>query len=333
MHQSTKRGIPTISALWSNGPNTSTSRPLQCAAVIVYDVACFHPLQAWQCTDGSIVFQDNLRKNDVSHRLQLPCGQCTGCRIDRSKAWALRCMQELRAHDKSCFLTLTYDQDHLPDNGSLDHSHFQKFFKRLRQHVSPLKPRYFMCGEYGSLRGRPHFHAIVFGIDFDDKTVWRKSGSGLVLYRSPSLEQLWPFGHSSIGDVTWESAAYVARYCMKKTTGAMASFVYTDSETGEIFKPEYARMSLKPGIGASFYENYTSDIYPHDRIIYKGAKHPVPRYYDKMHEKRSPDDMEAIKFERQLDALTRTHDNTPERLQVREKVLQASLSSLKRSIK
>lgn len=253
-----------------------------------------------------------------------------GCRVDRSREWALRCMHELRSHKQSCFVTLTYDEEHLPESGSLNYEHFQLFMRYLRR-IHPV--RFFMCGEYGSLRGRPHYHAILFGYDFPDKRLW-KTKSDTKLYRSATLERLWPHGHSSIGDVTYESAAYVARYCLKKTTGAFAEFVYTDPETGEIFTPEFARMSLKPGIGRTWLDTHgATDVFPHDNIIYKGSKYSVPRYYDKLWEQRSPDDFESIKFQRELDALTRTHESTPERLKVREEVFLANLKKLSRKLK
>jgi len=161
-----------------------------------------------------------------------------------------------------------------------------------------------------------------------------KGRPGAELYRSPTLERLWTYGHSSIGELTYESAAYVARYCLKKTTGAFAKFVYTDPETGEMFTPEFARMSLKPGIGRVWFDEYAdTDIFPHDNIIYKGSKNPVPRFYDKLWEKRSPDDFESVKFQRLLDAMTRTHESTPERLAVREEVFTANLKKLTRTFK
>jgi len=239
-------------------------------------------------------------------------------------------MHELRGHEQSCFVTLTYDQEHLPESGSLNYAHFQRFMRYLRR-IHPV--RFFMCGEYGSLRGRPHYHALLFGYDFPDKRIW-KGKQGAELYRSPILERLWPYGHSSIGELTYESAAYVARYCLKKTTGAFAKFVYTDPDTGEIFTPEFARMSLKPGIGRVWFDEFAdTDIFPHDNIIYKGSKNPVPRFYDKLWEKRSPDDFESVKFQRLLDAMTRTHESTPERLAVREEVFTANLKKLTRNFK
>ena len=95
-------------------------------------VPCFHPLDAWQCSNGDVVFTDNLARNDVIRRLSLPCGRCVGCRLERSRQWAVRCMHEASMHMFNSFVTLTYD-DHLPEYNSLNYKHFQDFMKRLRK--------------------------------------------------------------------------------------------------------------------------------------------------------------------------------------------------------
>ncbi|MEY3590878.1 MAG: hypothetical protein RLZZ466_1399, partial [Bacteroidota bacterium] len=203
---------------------------------------CYHPLTAFQCADGSIVFHERRWHNTVKN-LSLPCGQCIGCRLERSRQWAMRCMHEAQLHENNCFITLTYDNTHLPSDGSLHYKDFQLFIKRLRKKFGIYRIRYYMAGEYGENFGRPHFHACIFGHDFHDKKLWRRSTSGSMLYRSQDLELLWPLGYSSIGDVNFESAAYVARYIMKKVTGhnSKQHYTQTDSETGEITtrKPEF----------------------------------------------------------------------------------------------
>ena len=174
-------------------------------------MSCVHPLSAYQCTDGSIVF-DERRKHDISRSLQLPCGQCIGCRLERSRQWAMRCLHEAQLHENNCFITLTYDDAHLPGDRSLHYSDFQKFLKRFRKSLGGAKIRYYMAGEYGEKFGRPHWHACIFGYDFHDKKLFKRTAAGSLIYTSEHLKKLWPFGHSSIGDVTFESAAYVARY-------------------------------------------------------------------------------------------------------------------------
>jgi hypothetical protein len=297
-------------------------------------MACFHPLQAYQCSDGSIIFSE--RKGDVVRSLSLPCGQCRGCRLERSRQWAVRCMHEASLHEHNCFITLTYDNDHCPTDRSLNYGDYQRFMKRFRKRFKDSTIRFYMAGEYGEKFERPHFHACIFGFDFPDKTLWKRTPSGSLIYRSKSLEDLWPFGYSSVGDVTFESAAYVARYVMKKRTGKGVGDHYetTDFETGEIKDrvPEFNRMSLKPGIGYEWYRQFSSDIYPHDYVVINGRESRPPKFYDKKFADDFPEEFEALQFQRFVDAVDRFDDNTDERLRVKEQVLEAKFSRLNRSI-
>lgn len=293
---------------------------------------CYHPLKAMRSSSGITV----LNSDSKLFNLQLPCGQCIGCRLERSRQWAVRCMHEASLHEHKCFITLTYDDVHIPHDGSLNHRHFQLFMKRLRKHFSTIDIRYYMCGEYGGTLGRPHYHAILFGVNFADYTIWRKSDAGSSLYRSKILERLWPFGFSSIGSVTFESAAYVARYIMKKVNGDIASKHYSavSTETGEIFQrtPEYNRMSLKPGIGANWFKKFSSDVYPRDAVVLDGTPSKPPRYYDKLLSKDNIAVYDSIKMKRLLDNLDSFLDNTPTRLNSKELVASAKVSKLRRSL-
>ncbi len=192
-----------------------------------------------------------------------------------------------------------------------------------------------MCGEYGETFTRPHFHACLFGIDMEDKKPVSTLASKSKIFESERLTKIWGKGHASVGAVTFESAAYIARYVMKKITGDLAKEHYTYiDEHGEIHErtPEFNRMSLKPGIGKTWFEKYKKDVYPSDEIITKGRSSKPPRYYDKIHAEDSPLEHEEIQYQRYLDSLTRKEDNTRERLAVREVVHQARIQSLKRSI-
>jgi len=239
-------------------------------------------------------------------------------------------------HLDNCFLTLTYSDSELPKSGSLEYRVFQLFMKRVRKHFHPATVRFYMCGEYGDMRERPHYHALLFGVDFKDRVYWSTSPSGEKLYRSPTLEKLWPHGHSLIGNVTFESAAYVARYIMKKVTGdnADAHYSKTDPETGEIVRrlPEFTRMSLKPGVGKGWVDKYRDDVYPHDYVVVRGKKSRPPRYYDKALDQVDPEALEAIKFERGLAGRVHADDQTPERLAVRETVAKAGVALFSRRI-
>lgn len=287
-------------------------------------MACFYPLEAWQVGTGPLVF----KRPDGGYRraLKVPCGQCTGCRLERSRQWASRIMHEAQLHEWNSFITLTYNEDNVPRE--LVHRHFQLFMKRLRKKFR--KARFFMCGEYGEQYGRPHYHACIFGVHFSDRVVYKELSSGHRLYTSSILTGLWPHGFASVGDVSFESAAYVARYVMKKVTGDMAEEAYQrfDGSTGEIFQiePEYCRMSLKPGIGAEWYRRFKADVYPRDQLIVNGVACRPPKYYDILLERESPTILESLKLARVENAKKFSADNVPARLAVREKVARARLN-------
>lgn len=244
-------------------------------------------------------------------------------------------MHEAKDHELKSFITLTYDDLHLPEDFSLDKTHFQLFMKRFRKKHGG-KIRYFMCGEYGDQTERPHYHAIIYGCDFPDKTKHSKGTQGHQLYKSKTLDELWGLGLTWIGDVTHESCGYVARYCMKKVTGEMAQDHYAriNPKTGEwyLLQPEYINMSLKPGIGAGFYEKFKTDLYPSDYAVVKGKKLPVPKYYDRQLEKSDPELLEKLKARRKARALKDKANNTRERLAVRKEVAEAKTSTLKRNL-
>ncbi len=296
---------------------------------------CYHPISAYQCADGSIVFQERRWFNTVK-TLSLPCGQCIGCRLERSRQWAMRCMHEAQLREKNCFIALTYDNTHLPSDGSLHYKDFQLFIKRLRKKFGNTRIRYYMAGEYGENFGRPHFHACIFGYDFHDKKLWKRTPSGSLLYRSEHLETLWPFGYSSVGDVNFESAAYVARYIMKKVTGKKAHEHYEqiDNESGEIVKrvPEFNKMSLKPGIGAEWYKKFKSDVYPHDYVVVRGKKMKPPKAYDKMYKKDNPYEYDELLYKREINAKLNSDNHDPKRLDAKRQILESRLSLLKRNL-
>lgn len=288
-------------------------------------MACYHPLQGYQCFDGSVVFTE-LRRHDVRRSLQLPCGQCVGCRLERSRQWAMRCVHEASQHDRNCFITLTYGETCLPANLSLQYRDFQRFMKRLRKRIAPMQVRFFMCGEYGELNARPHYHACLFGFDFPDKVFLRRVGSGFDLFESKILSDLWPFGFCSLGSVTFESAAYVARYIMKKITGSAAEAHYGERV------PEFCHMSLKPGIGSIWFEKYSSDVFPGDYVVINGVKVRPPKYYDRKFTRLDPDSFAFIAESREKNARDRYSDNTDARLVVKEEVTIARLRSLRREL-
>lgn len=236
-------------------------------------------------------------------------------------------------HDFSSFVTLTYDDSNCPV--SLQYRDFQLFMKRLRK--SFPKARFYMCGEYGETTFRPHFHACLFGVFFRDRVIHSTAGP-IPLYRSALLERIWPFGFSTVGDVTFESAAYCARYVMKKVTGSRADEHYqrVSLSTGEIVSvtPEFCRMSLKPGIGATWLEKFSADVYGYDRdsVIVNGVRCKPPRYYDVKIKEANPELAEYLEFARYERSGRCVEDSTPERLAVREQVTTARVGNYKRSL-
>ena len=243
-------------------------------------------------------------------------------------------MHEASQSGPCCFLTMTYSEEACPVG--LRYRDFQLFMKRLRRARGGAPVRFYMCGEYGEATARPHYHAALFGEDFSaDRYAWRDFGSGQVAYRSELLERLWPYGASSIGELTRLSAAYIARYVMKKVTGPLAKEYYkaVDLSTGEVrpVSPEFTRMSLKPGIGASWFERYHSDVFPHDRVVTRGQPAKPPRYYDQLLERRDPFMFQAVKWRREEEAYETLPDQAPHRLRAREICTDARLAMFHRS--
>lgn len=307
-------------------------------------MTCFYPLKGWRAKElnpqtgkRGIVFKRSEGFADLP--VELPCGQCSGCRLARSREWAIRCANEASLHQENIFITLTYDDLHLPEDRSLNYRHYQLFMKRLLAYadrsLNRHKVRFYMCGEYGEQFGRPHYHACVFNLDFPDKKLW-KTVRGSRLYKSEKLEEIWGHGFTSIGAVTFQSAAYVARYIMKKVTGdaAASHYEWIDPETGEVHarKPEFTNMSRRPGIGANWFEKYQGDVFPHDYVVLNGKEVSPPKYYTNRFELLYPDETARLKARRRIRASRRAADNTPDRLRVREKVLHSKLNQLKRSL-
>lgn len=282
--------------------------------------------------------------------IPIPCGQCIGCRLERSRQWAVRCVLESSLYDSNCFITLTFNDVSLNKLNSLDppgDSRFQLFLKRLRRKfctppkgldgesrkiwMERHKIRFFHCGEYGELLQRPHHHACLFNFDFPDKVLWSVR-DGVRLYRSEILESLWSdpitgerYGFCTIGDVTFESAAYVARYVTKKITGKKADGHYD----GRV--PEYVTMSRRPGIAKEWFDKYKdTDVYRRDIVVVRdGIECRPPKYFDKKFDEIDSDRYILLK-EKRIERAKNNPDNRSERLAVREKVKLSKVKQLKR---
>jgi hypothetical protein len=283
---------------------------------------CYSPLSAYQLEGGEIVFAE---RGSVLRSLELPCGQCIGCRLERSRVWAMRCMHEASLYDDNWFLTLTYDEKNLPSPPSLDYRHFQLFMKRLRKKRD--KVRFYMCGEYGEQYDRPHYHACLFNLKLDDLVVY-SSAEGRELYTSKFLNSLWQKGQVMVGAVTFDSAAYVARYCMKKVTGRNAEEYYHRFylSTGEVYdaKPEFNSMSRRPGIGRGWIDKFGPDVFNYDHVIVNGFETRPGRYYDKVRAEVDPLGLEEAKCGRLEKA--NSDDNTEARLAVKAAVARSRLN-------
>ena len=303
-------------------------------------MACFHPIDAWRPLNftgkRSIYFGEPPEFVPVKghmfglparvERFKVPCGKCIGCLIDRSKQWALRCVLEAKSHEDNSFITLTYDNEHLPADGSLDFDDLQRFFKRLRKKIGNERIRYYAVGEYGAKLSRPHFHAIIFGYGFGDRRLWSCS-RGQNLYRSELLESVWNYGYSTVGSVSFESCAYVARYVQKKLYGADREDVLA-YYGGRL--PEAARMSRRPGIASQFFHEYESDIYPKDYITVKGVKYKPGRYFDMLYKKEHPEEMLQLRVKRLEKVLEKIDDCSEDRLAAREECQKRRVSRLVR---
>lgn len=341
-------------------------------------MACYHPLHAfkiginedsgkpkYQIEAGHIEripvkdefgrrkFQDLWNENPI----QIPCGKCIGCRLDYSRQWATRCMLEAQQYEHNAFITVTYEDDALTKNKGVDietgeiidvatlvPEELTKFMKDLRRyyeyHYNHKGIRFYAAGEYGSILERPHFHIICFNLPILDKEYLFSNANHDKIYTSEIIRQIWGKGHITVGEVTWNSAAYTARYIMKKIKGPDAKEIY---ETKGIV-PEFVRMSRDGGIGREYYEKNKDKIYELDEITLtnkKGLAQKVKpsKYYDRLYDIENPDLLALIKAKRKAAAemsmklqLENTNKTKEEYLETKERNKQAQIQTLKRVI-
>jgi len=243
---------------------------------------CTSPRSASFNHDGSINFSKK-HGNPELVPFQLPCGKCVECMLERARDWSVRCTHEARMHSRNSFITLTYSDEHLPKDGRLNYTHFQRFMHDLRQKCGN-GIGFFMCGEYGETTSRPHYHACLFGYDPRDKQIWSKNPNGDALWTSEELDSLWGLNDpekcpNKIGAVTPKSAGYVARYVLKK-------------QKDSPLKP-FQKMSRQYAIGKRWIEKYWRDVFIHAQgavILSDGTKTKVPRYYEKWFQKYHPEE-------------------------------------------
>lgn len=306
-------------------------------------MGCDFPLKAFHSatergpSGKPLITFNALKAMNSAAPFEVPCGNCMGCKLEHARQWSVRMMHEKKFHAETSFLTLTYDDQHVPESFGLDLRHWQTFMKRLRKALEPRRIRFYMCGEYGELNLRPHFHAIIFGYDPPDKVFHSVSDRGDKQYTSATLSRVWTAGIITTGDVTHESCRYVAQYCMKKikTNDEYGAdrFWRLSPVTGEYYqvRPPFATMSRgdnqgSGGIGSRYVEEFKSDFYPSGYIIVDGVKQAPPRYYKsklteeerrhlKLHAKRQP-----------------AKEKTMERRRVRAAVRDARIKKLQRKL-
>lgn len=267
---------------------------------------------------------------------EVACGQCNDCRIEKAREWANRAMHEAQMHRQNSFITLTYDEKHLPKNGSVDIQEWKRFAARLRQEIGPF--RFIHVGEYGAENLRPHYHALIFGHNFEGtRAIWQEDQqTGRRSYRSPVLAKLWPKGFHDIQDLTKEAANYVCQYAVKKIYGTSVEaderrekrYQRVDPTTGEVWQvaEETWTMSLKPGIGATWIDKYQTDVFPNDHVVLNGKEYKPPRYYLDRLKKANTKLYEEIKAKRTEKAKEKVEENQPIRRRARAAITKARLN-------
>lgn len=337
-------------------------------------MSCYYPLKAWPVgltesgktkykiteygVDHIDIINDcpwpsrvadrpSLASKVVRDYIEVPCGRCIGCRLAYSRAWADRCLLELKEHESSFFITLTYDDFNVPrsyysdpDTGeamqafSLRKRDLQLFHKRLRKAIDyPI--RFFACGEYGESTLRPHYHDIVFGLRLHDLKFYSRSELGYNYYNSDFLSKIWNKGHVVVGEVTWDTCAYTARYIMKKLKGDAASFYEFHN-----IEPPFIVMSRKPGIARKYYDEHP-ELFNHHCVYLstEDGSHPVypSRYYKKLFEVDFPEKSAILKEKNREIAMVKARNKLErtdlayeEYLKVEEMNLTAKMKSLKR---
>lgn len=249
-------------------------------------MSCLFPIAMSRDADGNVCSS----KHEHT-QFYVPCGQCGECRLSRARSWATRCVHESTMWKTSCFITLTYKD--LPKDKSLNPDDTRNFIRRFRE--SFRKPfKYFLVGEYGDHGDRPHYHALIFGHDFGlsdyrnhhrlghDSNNSRTTDLSVLhdtdALNCPELTKIWGLGFTSVGDLTFDSAAYCAQYAMKKINGSKAAEHYQGRH------PEFMRTSQN-AIGKQYALTFANEIISHNSVLANKQTQPVPTYYLKQYEK------------------------------------------------
>ncbi|QXP07996.1 MAG: replication initiator protein [Arizlama microvirus] len=268
---------------------------------------CANPIRAYRAaTGGPLLFNaPNTWKGATTYTaLDIPCGHCILCRNEQARQTAVRIYHESQSWIENSFITLTYDDANIPTNGSLDYSHLQKFWKRLRKQIGEL--RYYAVGEYGDKTLRPHYHACLFGHAFiEDRIIIKEQPHRL--WSSPMLNQVWGLGNVTVGALNFQTARYTASYVTKKLR-TKQRYVRIDEQTGELVPVTQPRAFMSRNIGKDWWITYGHQLKDHDRVIINGQKQKPPRAYDKWLGEINESKLKEIKAERKAKAIQLTPD-------------------------
>ncbi|WNK14477.1 MAG: replication initiator protein [Microvirus sp.] len=317
-------------------------------------MSCVSPLKAFWRSAARDAITFDVNKSATRISFGLPCGRCIGCKMERARQWGLRCLHEKKMWSHNQYVTLTYSDEFLPPGGSVSLRDVQLFMKRLRKAKNSCASnpvRFFLGAEYGELNRRPHYHALLFNCEFMDKVRIGQNARGEPLFSSGELSRLWSsdgglttLGFCSIGEVTFDSAVYCAKYALKKlnisensSPEAVAAFaaryeVYDADGVVTTRCPEFAVMSRRPGIGAGYYERYGAEVRAHDSIVVDGREVRPPRYYDSKSDVVDADGFARLKRKRKRMAVLARADNTPERLRVKARLMEIAAEKKERKL-
>lgn len=323
-------------------------------------MSCYYPKLAFQNIvvkqrikwTGSPYYSDSFKgtpkypgdpEGKIWKAIKVPCSGCLDCRLKKSREMAIRCVHEaqMNADFGSIFVTLTYNPEHLPENNTFNFRHPVLFMKRLRR-MFGANIKSYGCAEYGEKGGRPHYHLLIFGLRPDDMYFWRNSTNPRMkckLYRSPKIEKLWgkgkgknfsQYGNVEIGEVSFQSAAYVARYVMKKNKKKEE----LEKELGR-FHEKAICISRREGIGLSWLKKYHSDVYPSDEVVFEGRKGKMqrmkpPKYYDRKIQEMNLYDFSKIQLDRQRFSEQNLKETTRDRLMVKKFLKEEAVKKLQR---
>jgi hypothetical protein len=312
---------------------------------------CTEPKNAWrygmtESGKDNYVFKEPAEPGNFE-KIQVPCGKCISCKLRKASDWATRLTHESLFYTHNYFITLTYAPEHLPDNESLDKHHLRLFLRKLWKRQKDFV--YLAAGEYGhnprdGKIERPHYHICLLGYKLNDLVPFYINKLNQQVYRSKHVEELWKKGHVTIGLFNYKTAAYTARYTLKKHTETEKfEHVNVDPDTGEILEPEkYERimrrmkktpefLTMSKGIGKKYFKKYKGDLDKgYINVNYK--KHPVPKYYDKLMERHDKQKLEELKENRKLKAIENKADNTRVRLRQKDKVIKQAAKTLIRGL-